>query len=339
MNQAIAKKQIKIQQVDFQPPFWAKNCHVQSLLGTVKFRRPLLIKKAKTMLAASREILLEAGTDETGAEVKLQSFFSPQPDPKTTTVILIHGWEGSHESLYLLSSANSLYQAGYQVLRLNLRDHGSSHHLNRALFHSNRLHEVVNAVRFAQQNLEFDNTHLIGFSLGGNFATRIAEQANSNHIRLNKTLAICPAINPMDILHQLENGLSFYHDYFIKKWKRSLRKKQQHFPDSYNFEQIYPMKSMRQMTEHLLQLFGDYQSAEEYFNGYALSGEKLQNLDSDVTILMSKDDPVINYQDTFSLTQNEYLQIYSSQYGGHCGFIKNAKLESWADDFILQQLA
>jgi len=40
-----------------------------------------------------------------------------------------------------------LFDLGFEVVRLNLRDHGATHHLNRELFHSCRLPEVVGAVR------------------------------------------------------------------------------------------------------------------------------------------------------------------------------------------------
>ncbi|MRX27762.1 YheT family hydrolase [Kangiella sp. HZ709] len=317
----------------FTPPFWARNCHLQSLLGTLKFRRPALIKKSQRLLTHSQEFLLDAHDG-----IRLQSFYSPQQPASRKLAVLLHGWEGSHESLYLLSAANSLYQAGYDVLRLNLRDHGSSHHLNKELFHSNRLQEMVDAVKSAQEKFQPDTTYLIGFSLGGNFATRIAVEASRNQIALEKTIAICPAIEPKDILVQLENGLRFYHDYFVKKWKRSLRIKQSHFPDEYDFDEVHQIKSMREMTNRLLELFGDFKSSDHYFNGYALSGERLKDLDSSVTMLISKDDPVINFRDTFTLTQNSYLDIHISEYGGHCGFIKNSKLQSWADEFILAQL-
>lgn len=327
------KKSLSIINESFNPPFWARNCHTQSLLGTLKFRRPILIKNSKQLLEQSRELVLEAHDG-----IRLQSFYSPQEIPSKKLAILIHGWEGSHESLYLLSAANSLFKAGYDVLRLNLRDHGTSHHLNEELFHSNRLQEVVDSVKDAQEKLQPDTTNIVGFSLGGNFACRIADEAPKNNITLGKTIAICPAINPKDILVQLENGLSFYHDYFVKKWKRSLRKKEELFPKTYDFKKIYPMKSMRIMTDHLIDLFGDYASAEEYFSGYALSGERLANLDNPVSILMTKDDPVIGFEDTYTLTQNNNLKIHVSQYGGHCGFIKNIKLQSWADEFILREL-
>ncbi len=319
---------------NFMPPFWARNCHVQSLLGTLKFRRPILIKKSQALLLQSQEMILEAHDG-----IRLQSFYSPHKTPTNKLAILIHGWEGSHESLYLLSAANTLFQAGYDVLRLNLRDHGTSHHLNEDIFHSNRLQEVLDAVKFAQDKIQPESTVLVGFSLGGNFACRIAENATLNNITLNKTVAICPAINPADSLNQMENGLRFYHDYFVKKWKRSLFKKEQLFPDSYQFDAMRKMKSMRQITDHLLELFGDYESKKEYFNGYSLAGDRLINLDQKLSLLVTKDDPVLHYRDTLTLPQSENLEIHVSQYGGHCGFIKNIKLQSWADDFIMRELS
>ena len=53
-------------------------------------------------------------------------------------------------SLYLMSLAQTLLDAGYDVARLNLRDHGESHHLNQEIFHSCRIAEVVGAVRSLQ---------------------------------------------------------------------------------------------------------------------------------------------------------------------------------------------
>ena len=69
----------------------------------------------------------------------------------TRLAVLLHGWEGSANSLYLLSLGQQLFDAGYDVARLNLRDHGDSHHLNSELFHSCRIAEVVGAVRELQR--------------------------------------------------------------------------------------------------------------------------------------------------------------------------------------------
>ena len=106
------------------------------------------------------------------------SAFTPSPRAANgRPVVLLHGWEGSAESLYVLSLAQQLYRRGFEVVRLNLRDHGETHHLNRELFHSCRLPEVVGAVRSAAAALPRPALQLVGFSLGGNFMLRVAAQA------------------------------------------------------------------------------------------------------------------------------------------------------------------
>src|SRR3546814_20301453 len=66
--------------------------------------------------------------------------------------------------------------AGYSVFRLNLRDHGGSHHLNRDFFHSARINEVLGTIKAVQAFDTATPLYVIGFSLGGNFALRVGLQ-------------------------------------------------------------------------------------------------------------------------------------------------------------------
>ena len=79
-----------------------------------------------------------AGTQLTEG-VRLLGYHTESAGPKSRgLVVMLHGWEGSADSTYILSVAPKLIAAGYSVFRLNFRDHGDSHHLNRELFHSCR---------------------------------------------------------------------------------------------------------------------------------------------------------------------------------------------------------
>ena len=93
--------------------------------------------------------------------------------------MILHGWEGSAESCYVISLGAELLASGFDVLRLNLRDHGDSHHLNREIFHSCRLAEVVGATRAVAQRFPQARIFLAGFSLGGNFVLRVSADAGA----------------------------------------------------------------------------------------------------------------------------------------------------------------
>lgn len=321
-----------VQPLDYQAPLGCRNQHLQSLLATFKLRRNQLKRQAQALIDNSHESIIQCHDD-----IKLQSFYTPAKSKQAPLAILIHGWEGSHESLYLLSAANTLYQLGFSVVRLNLRDHGSSHHLNPELYHSNRLDEVVQAVKVLQQQHQPDKLLLCGFSLGGNFALRVTNRAKEAGIALAKTIAICPALDPADILIKLETSIPLYMKYFMYKWKRSIRKKQELFPDMYDLEKDLQTDSMRDLTEKLVKYYGEYQSINDYFDGYNICGDRLLQIESPTTILMSKDDPIIDYQGLYTLPDSPHIHRYLTEQGGHCGYIKNYRLQSWMDDFIIEQ--
>jgi uncharacterized protein len=71
--------------------------------------------------------------------------------PPGRTAVLLHGWEGSARSVHVVSSAAALWAEGFRVVRINMRDHGDTHHLNRGIFHSCRLPEMVDAVRWVRE--------------------------------------------------------------------------------------------------------------------------------------------------------------------------------------------
>ena len=167
-------------------------------------------------------------------------------------MVLLHGWEGSAESLYVLSLAQLLFEQRFEVVRLNLRDHGDTHHLNRELFHSCRLPEVIGAVRALQQQLRGRPLQLVGFSLGGNFMLRVAAQAREAGLDLARVIAVSPVLEPAETLLALKRGLPGYQRYFVCKWLRSLRKKQAAWPGCYDFSELSRMRDLETMTAELV---------------------------------------------------------------------------------------
>lgn len=322
----------------YQPPWWGRNAHLQSLLATFKLRRPFVERRAKNLLSVSEEVIIDT-MDEHGEEVHLQGFYSPHHSPDKGLVILIHGWEGSANSMYLLSAADSLFKAGYSIFRLNLRDHGESHHLNVDLFHSCRLQEVVNATKNIQDVYKPAKLFMAGFSLGGNFCLRVAAESVDNGIQLQKVVAICPPIDPYDTMIQLRQGVWIYDWYFQRKWKRSLRKKVEHFPEKYKLDTFNHLKDLGEMTDVLLADFGDFNSTREYFDSYALKGKRLENLQVQSVMILAEDDPIIRHSGSDDIEASSKLKIIKTKYGGHCGHLKNSQLHSWADEFIIKAFA
>jgi uncharacterized protein len=189
----------------------------------------------------------------------------------------LHGWEGSAESCYVVSLGAQLIANGFDVLRLNLRDHGESHHLNREIFHSCRLREVVGATRAVAERFPKAQIFLAGFSLGGNFVLRVSADAGAPAAIVG-AVAISPVLDPAATLEALERGWSLYRRYFVRRWSRSLRRKRRAWPDLPDFESLLRTRDLRSMTEGLVHQFTDFASLESYLDGYAITGPRLSSL-------------------------------------------------------------
>lgn len=312
----------------FTPPRWLANAHLQSILPSLKLRRPLLARRARALIEAAETHVLDCGDG-----VRLLGHYSAQPKEREARdlVVLLHGWEGSADSLYVLSLGAHLYSLGCDVFRLNFRDHGPSHHLNPEIFHSCRLDEVVGAVARIQALWPHQRMSVAGFSLGGNFALRVAARAPTAGLDIASTVAVCPVLRPLSTMEVLDKGSFIYREYFVAKWKRSLRLKQQLFPDLYDFRRVLAQRTLRHMTELLVEHYSEFPTADAYLEGYSIVGDALAKLDVPSHILISLDDPIIPAHDLQNLARNPHLQVLTMPNGGHCGFMDGWNRESWAD--------
>ncbi|RMF19635.1 MAG: alpha/beta fold hydrolase [Gammaproteobacteria bacterium] len=319
--------------VDWKPAPGLRNRHVQSLLASVKLRRPLARRRARAALEVAEDWILDAGDGR-----KLHGVYSPQKDPGAPLAVLVHGWEGCADSLYMLSLSGYLYARGWQLFRLHLRDHGPSHHLNPELFHANRLDEVVEALKDLQARVEVPHWDMVGFSLGGNFTLRTALAAPEAGLKLRRAIAVSPVLEPIHTLYALEEGLALYRAYFRKKWLRSVRKKAACHPGSVDVEAFVRRHTLTAMTEHFVAEHTPYDDAETYFADYAVTGDRLARLKVPTTLLMAEDDPVIPAQDLVRVHANPCLKVVRTRYGGHCGFIEDYRLNAWVDRFVAETL-
>jgi predicted alpha/beta-fold hydrolase len=323
----------------FRPARWLAGPHFQTILASMPWRAARVARRALPLIASSEELLLECGDG-----VKLQAFHSSPAKrgraPGKRLAIVLHGWEGSADSTYMLSLGQTLFEHGNEVVRLNLRDHGVTHHLNRELFHSCRLPEVVGAVK--ELALRFPGLPLVlaGFSLGGNFMLRVAAHREARDLAVERVIAISPVLDPAVTMRTLESGFPVYHSYFVRKWSRSLARKQLAWPEHYDFEDLLRVRNLREMTRQLVAKHTDYPSMDDYLAGYAITGDRLTTLSAPANVLLSLDDPIILANDLPRLARAPKLEIVTTRQGGHCGFIESAMTPgSWVDRMVLEMLS
>jgi predicted alpha/beta-fold hydrolase len=314
----------------FVPPFYLRNAHLQTMLNTQGPRKLRAWRAGRRL--ASVEIMLQADDG-----TRLLAELDRADEGNARLVILLHGWEGSSRSSYMLTTAARLLAEGYDVLRVNLRDHGDSHHLNRELFNSTRTPEVASALlAFARDN-QYSARFLCGFSLGASFALRVAADSGAE-IGLDGVVAVSPPVDPARAMDALNRGARIYERYFFYRWRASLRRKLEYFPELQYGALLAAAKSLDDLNRDFIPRYTPYKRVDEYFAAYALHGDRLATLAMPATIVTAEDDPIIPAEDFDRIEPIGNLRIERHRYGGHCGFIENLAARSWIESRIPQLL-
>ena len=311
----------------FTPPPMLRNPHIQSILNSLGPRKIRAKRLAKQL---DSEVITLTAKDGT----RLLAEYDRSKTANNSLIVLLHGWEGSSKSAYQVTTANYLLKQGFDVLRLNLRDHGESHHLNFELFNSTMTNEVAEAIACFLETHPYDKRFLAGFSLGGNFTLRIAADHGTT-LKLTAAAGICPPVDPTNAMTALGNTLFIYERYFFYRWSKSLRKKISYFPE-HGFEHVLnSARTIDDMNSFFISNHTPFDNANSYFESYALTGDRLAELDIPAYLIASEDDPIIPAEDLKLINCPEKLSIELQQYGGHCGFIKNLSAHSWVENRLV----
>jgi len=321
-------------ELDFEAPRGLASPHVQSVLSSSAPRRMRVERQARVLRDRSRSRILECADG-----TRLEARISRHPGGGRRPVVIgLHGWHGCADSLYLLSSMTRLYQAGFDVVRLHLRDHGGTHGLNPELFHSCRLEEAVAATGVVRELFPRRRLALLGFSLGGNFALRIGREAPSAGIDIDQVLAVCPVLDPAETMTALDTGWIGYRLYFMRRWRNSMLAKARCFPERYDFGATRAIRSLSGMTDWFVHHHTAFESTAQYLTGYTLTGSYLAGLSVPSAIVSALDDPVIPSAGLARLAASPALEVAATRQGGHCGFMSDYALNSWMDEEIARRL-
>lgn len=323
----------------FSPAPGLRSAFLQSVLASKRPVRWLWRRRGLDLNALSSLHHFQV-QDEQGSPVTLTGWHTPSPGAKAL-VVLIHGWEGGQDSSYLYGLACTLHRAGYALVRLCMRDHGSTHHgLNEQMFHSARLREVAEGVLAAQALEPGLPLFVVGFSLGGNFALRMALRGGDYGVHPRLSIGISPAINPRSTLIGINQGPKLVNRYFLDKWRKTMDAKAAAFPGRYDFSRHRAIDDFTEITRAFVEDHTEFETLDHYLEQYTLTPVMLMASPQPLAILTARDDSVCPPADFEGLKAGGKVVAYAAtERGGHCGFIENWKLDSWAEQRVLELLA
>jgi len=327
----------------YQPHRLLRDGNLQTILGRHIPQEAALVNEDEQI------ILFDAGPDRTdldpGRAVKLLGFYTPhrnaanlQTNPKGLAM-LVHGWEGDSHSAYNLILGSSLIRAGYDVVRMNMRDHGPTHHLNKGIFFATLIEEFHAATQQVGLLAAGRPFFIIGASLGGNFVVRMAlRHAHSPIPNLSRAIAVNPVLNPRRTCILLDNH-RLLRRYFRRRWLDSLLKKQKLFPELYDFTPLASVPTVWEISDFVTKSMSHYSGVEEYLDAYSVQPSEIHGLAAPLTIITAANDPLIPSDDFTQLPTHPQLRVHVLPYGGHVGYNDLFPLRNCLPDLIRALLA
>ena len=319
---------------DFVAPRWMRSAHVQTMAGSLPLWSP-----PRSFRAAEVETLLFPLPE--GGGLNARAWWQGGEEPRLTAIV-IHGVGGSIASRYVVRGAVALYRAGFHVVRLDLRGAGDGVCTAPSLSHAGLTADPRAAVDVLGKDPRVSGIALVGFSLGGHVALRLAgEWGDAPHPRVRKVVSISAPVDLGVTVRALETaGTLPYRVYVLHALVRQALAFSRLHPDKakYDTRALFFMRQIREYDAHVIAPMHGFRGIDDYY-ARASAGPWLAKIGVPTVMLHATDDPMVPRA---SLTPwlggaSRALRFVESASGGHVGWFGGVTEESWTRTWAMER--
>lgn len=252
--------------------------------------------------------------------------------PVHPMLVMIHGLGGSHRSAYMIRLSRKFYRLGYRVVRVNLRGCGSGVGLNNRPYNSGNSQDIKEVLEALKLQSPQSPITLMGFSLGGNIAIKMAGELGDKASKLVKrVIAVCPPIDLNQSIKYISRSSNWlYHKSFVKYM----------LIQGYRWAKDHSIQSIYEYDQKVTAPVWGYKSAEDYYVKCS-SCNFISNVKVQCDVVLTTDDPFIDHRDLKNRAIDSGTNVWLANGGGHLGFIGWAGKEQgfyWLDKLLVDWL-
>jgi predicted alpha/beta-fold hydrolase len=295
----------------FVPRTYLRNRHAMTLAGNFLPRKNNLPKAEECLYRVEEE-----------TEVLCHCHWQPEAEHKPT-VIIVHGLEGSSLSQYVIGNASKAWDAGMNIVRMNMRTCGGTLQLTPSLYHSGLSSDVVAVLRAVIEQKKVRQVGLIGYSMGGNLVLKLAGELGADApAELKVVAAVSPAADlaaSADAMHV--GGNRIYEWKFLLSLMRTFERKRKLFPEIYKKIERWP-GSIREFDDVVTARYCGFESAQDYYTRAAAT-RVIDKIALPTLVVHSTDDPFIRLlpETRAKMLANPHITLLETTHGGHCAFL------------------
>jgi len=316
----------------FQPLPLLGNPHVQTFLGAYLPGPSLQAKQMHIVRLADGDALLVHENCPTSWQAG---------DP---IALILHGLGGSASSPHVQRMAYALQAHGVRVARLDLRGAGQGIALARGFYHGGRSDDIRAVLQTLHEWSPLSPLLLVGLSLGGNLALRVAGELHQHPVaNLTRVAALSPPIDLERCQALLASPANrVYEDMFVRIVVSEARQRQRLFPDLPPLRLPPGRIGFRTFDELYTAPRCGFADAIDYYRK-ASPQRLIPHIPIPALIITSRDDPFIAIEPFESLRLPDHIQLHIVPAGGHIGFVGWDRTggvrwaERWIVDWLLQE--
>ena len=246
-------------------------------------------------------------------------------------ILFLHGLEGSADAGYIASCAQEALTRGFAVHRLNARTCGGTESLCETTYHSGLTADarfVLEAIQARSPAPRF----VIGFSLGGNVALKLAGELGQTEL----ISGVCAVSTPIDLaacVRSMEKRANqLYARRFLRRLRNRVVRKSRLVPETFRAAAIANVRTIWEFDDRVTAPLFGFGTAANYYATQSAS-RYLEKIRVPALVVTSKDDPMVPF-DIYhhpAFQSNPYLKLVATAHGGHLGFIARRKPRFWLD--------
>lgn len=317
----------------FVPRRWLKNGHAMTVFAWA-------CRRSFPDLPAP-----EARLFATAPETQVLAHCYWQPDRAAApTLLALHGLEGSSDAHYMRGLAAKAWRRGWNAVLLNQRNCGGTEHLTPTLYHSGLTHDPLAVIRALVRDDGIAAVGIVGYSLGGNLAFKLAGELASNPgVPVKAVAAVSPTIDLDRCVRAIERRANVVYQFnFVRNLRARMRRKAARWPGLYDVSRLDSIWTIREFDEVYTAPCHGYQGASDYYHR-ASALRVIDRIGVPALVLSAEDDPFVPFAQFREpeVADNPRIAVRLERHGGHCGFAAAPDGDDgyWAETTALSFLA
>ncbi len=240
-------------------------------------------------------------------------------------IILLHGLEGHAQRPYITGTAKLFNDNGIDALSVNFRGCSGEPNRNYYSYHSGATDDLNEVIKHAIGKKNYSEIYLKGVSLGGNIILKYLGERNDVLPQIKAAIAVsvpCYLKGSAQELHAFRNIL--FHDRFKKHLLKSLKLKQQNFPEELLLEDFESIKTLKDFDNIYTSKAHGFKDADDYYEKSS-SLQFLPNIKIPTLIINALNDSFLSPEcyPVKAAKNNSNIFLEMPKYGGHVGFVEN----------------